>query len=135
MTYQFSTLPFHTAPSQRGFDEIMQPYPMAVSDERASTPDRFVVSCDWAYLLICPHFRTPLHLTCARPRYLVDARHCYLFSNSSTYSITGLSRCAIVTKTFYWIAHLVMSRRVNYRNLRERTSLDLVRDARPPYFD
>jgi hypothetical protein len=28
------------------FGEIMQLYPMAVSDERASTPDRFVVSCD-----------------------------------------------------------------------------------------
>jgi CHAT domain-containing protein len=37
-------------------DEIMQLYLMAVGDERASTPDRFVVSCDWAY-----HARTFAH--------------------------------------------------------------------------
>jgi CHAT domain-containing protein len=30
------------------FYEIMQLFPMAVNDERARTPDRFLVSCDWA---------------------------------------------------------------------------------------
>jgi CHAT domain-containing protein len=32
------------------FDEIMQLFPMAVSDERARTPDRFLLSCDWALI-------------------------------------------------------------------------------------
>lgn len=31
------------------FYEIMQLFPIAVNDERARTPDRFLVSCDWAY--------------------------------------------------------------------------------------
>jgi CHAT domain-containing protein len=39
---------FQTAPSQRGFNEMMQLFPMAVNDERARTPDRFLLSCDWA---------------------------------------------------------------------------------------
>ncbi|KAF8496718.1 CHAT domain-containing protein [Russula emetica] len=30
------------------FYEIMQLFPIAVNDERARTPDRFLVSCDWA---------------------------------------------------------------------------------------
>jgi CHAT domain-containing protein len=30
------------------FYEIMQLFPIAVNDERARTPDRFLISCDWA---------------------------------------------------------------------------------------
>ena len=30
------------------YNEIMQLFPIAVNDERARTPDRFLVSCDWA---------------------------------------------------------------------------------------
>jgi hypothetical protein len=53
---------------------------MAVNDERARTPDRFLVSCDWAYFARA--FAHPSTLACVRLRHLVDARHSYICSNS-----------------------------------------------------
>ncbi|KAF8461958.1 CHAT domain-containing protein [Russula ochroleuca] len=39
---------FNLLHRREDFDEIMQLFPVAVNDECARTPDRFLLSCDWA---------------------------------------------------------------------------------------
>ncbi|KAI0003265.1 CHAT domain-containing protein [Russula compacta] len=57
-------LRFNILHHRQDFNEIMQLFPVAANDERAKTPERFVLSCVWATL--ARRFRHPSALTAYR---------------------------------------------------------------------
>ena len=57
---------FNLLHHREDFNEIMQLFPTAVNNECARTPDRFLLSCDWARIArISGHASTPTAYDCA----------------------------------------------------------------------
>ena len=122
------------------FNEVMQLLPMAVNDERASAPDRFPISCEWARLARrTGHPSTPYAYDCATSLMqdtltfapTLDIQHSQLVTMRDGYENLPLdyaSYCVSIGQLPRAIETLEQGRALIWSEMRGlRTSIDQIR--------